>query len=148
MTSPAMSTVEFGISKKNAEGYLDPTSFKALQSVQRTEFGYRPLVYICSPYSGDVESNVELARDFSAFAVGQRVIPLTPHLLYPQFLNDDDPDECELAMFFNRILLTKCEEMWVYTGHVSHGMRAEIDWARELELPIHYFNADFQEVTF
>lgn len=148
MTTPTKSTVEFGISKKNAEGYLDPTSFKALQSVQRTELGSRPLVYICSPYSGDVESNVELAREFSAFAVSQRVIPLTPHLLYPQFMNDNDPDERELAMFFNRILLTKCEEIWVYTGSVSRGMRAEIEWARELELPIHYFNADFQEVTF
>lgn len=147
MTTPAMSTVEFGIPKKNAEGYLDPTSFKALQSVQRTEFGYRPLAYICSPYSGDVESNVELAREFSAFAVSQRMIPLTPHLLYPQFMNDSDPDERELAMFFNRILLTKCEEIWVYTGRVSSGMRTEIAWAHELELPVRYFNRDFTEVT-
>ena len=51
-------------------------------------------------------------------------------------------------MAFNRVLLSKCAAMWVYTGRVSRGMRAEIEWGRELELPIHYFNADFQEVTF
>jgi hypothetical protein len=26
-------------------------------------------------------------------------------------------------------------------------MRAEIEWARHLELPITYFDADFEEVT-
>lgn len=63
-------------------------------------------------------------------------------------MDDTDPDDRELAMAFNRVLLSKCEAMWVYTGRVSRGMRAEIEWGRELELPIHYFNADFQEVTF
>lgn len=37
-------------------------------------------------------------------------------------MNDDDPDERELAMFFNRILLSHCEAMWVHTPRVSAGM--------------------------
>ncbi|MEB3090404.1 hypothetical protein [Corynebacterium pseudotuberculosis] len=48
-----------------------------------------PLVYICSPYSGDVEINVQLAHDFCARAVirgGKN--PLAPHLHYPQFMDD------------------------------------------------------------
>lgn len=47
-------------------------------------------MYICSPYSGDVEANVELARRFSAFTVPVRQIPLAPHLHYPQFMDDTD----------------------------------------------------------
>lgn len=135
------------IPRKNREGYADPTMYQALTQVQRAEYGYRPLVYICSPYSGDVEANVEVARRFCAHAVAKRKIPLAPHLHYPQFMDDTDPDARELAMFFNRVLLSKCEAIWVYTARVSVGMRAEIEWAHHLELPITYFDADFEEVA-
>lgn len=139
-------TLDIGISKKNIEGYPDPTCYKALKDIQRAEYGYRPLVYICSPYSGDVEANVQLAQRFCAFAVSAGQIPLTPHLHFPQFMDDIDPDARELAMFFNRILLSKCEQLWAYIGQVSAGMRAEIDWAHQMDIPVRFFDADFQEV--
>ena len=111
-------TLNIGIPKKNIEGYPDPTCYQALKEIQRAEYGYRPLVYICSPYSGDIAENVELARRFSAFAVAARQIPLAPHLHYPQFMDDADADARELAAFFNRILLSKCEQLWAYiTAH-------------------------------
>ena len=135
------------IPRKNREGYADPTMYQALKQIQKAEYGYRPLVYICSPYAGDTETNVEIAREFCATAVARRVIPLAPHLLFPQFMNDTDPADHELAMFFNRVLLSKCEAIWVYTARVSVGMRAEIEWAHHLELPINYFDADFEEVA-
>lgn len=141
MTTTALTT-DLGFSTHNMEGYPDPTAYKALKSLQRAEYGYRPLVYICSPYAGAVENNVELARALCAHAVARRKIPLAPHLLFPQFMDDTDASERELAMFFNRILLSKCEVIWV-----SAGMRAEIEWAHHLELPITYFDADFEEVT-
>ncbi|XCB30430.1 DUF4406 domain-containing protein [Arcanobacterium hippocoleae] len=139
-------TLDIGFSKKNTEGYLDLTSYQALKNIQRGEYGYRPLVYICSPYSGDVAANVELARAFCAHAVTCHKIPLAPHLLFPQFMDDSDPFERELAMFFNRILLSKCEAVWVYTPRVSPGMKIEIGWAHQLDLPIKYFDADFGQV--
>lgn len=48
---------------------------------------------------------------------------------------------------FNRVLLSKCEAMWVYTPRVSPGMKAEIGWAHQLELPITYFDHNFAEVN-
>lgn len=146
MTSTTLTTC-LGLPSRNMEGYPDPTAFKALKNLQRAEYGYRPLVYICSPYSGDIEDNVKLARTLCAHAVARHTIPLAPHLLFPQFMDDTDPDARDLAMFFNRILLSKCEAIWVYTARVSAGMRAEIEWAHHLELPITYLDADFQEVT-
>lgn len=137
-----------GLSRRNSHGYTDPTSYKVLKQLQQTENMARPLTYICSPYSGDVQANTALARQFCGFAVAARQIPIAPHLLFPQFMNEADPDERELAMCFNKVLLSRCDAVWVYTGRVSRGMRAEIEWARELELPIHYFDADFQEVTY
>lgn len=139
--------MDVGIARKNREGYADPTMYEALKQVQKAEYGYRPLVYICSPYAGDTETNIEIAREFCATAVARRVIPLAPHLLFPQFMDDTDPDARELPMFFNRVLLSKCEAVWVYTARVSVGMRAEIEWAYQLEIPVRYFGAGFEEVS-
>lgn len=87
-----------------------------------------------------------LARRFCAFAVSARQIPLAPHLHYPQFMDDTNPDVRELATFFNRILLSKCEELWAYIGRVSAGMRTEIDGAHQMDIPVRVFDADFQKV--
>lgn len=132
---------------RNSKGYADPTAYRALRALEISEFGHRPLTYICSPYCGDIEANVELARDLSDYAVRCRRIPLAPHLLFPQFMDDTDPWDRELAMFMGRVLLSKCEAMWVYTPRVSPGMKAEISWAHQLELPIIYFDRNFAEVN-
>ena len=77
-----------GLNKYNSEGYYDPTVYEALSNIAKEEKAarrvYRPLVYICSPYAGDVERNVNMARVYSRFAVRNTCIPITPHLLYPQ----------------------------------------------------------------
>ena len=72
--------------KFNAEGYPDPTAYEALTTVEQEEKvakAFRPLVYICSPYSGDIGNN-NLQRRYSRFAV-ERDISLTHHACYPQF---------------------------------------------------------------
>ena len=51
---------------------------------------YKPMVYICSPYSGDTQHNTEQAKKYSRFAYEQGAIPMTPHLLYPQFMCDEN----------------------------------------------------------
>ena len=78
------------ISKFNSEGYFDPTAYGALSVIEREERSlraFRPIVYICSPYAGDIDANVDAARRYSRFAVEQGYIPIAPHLLFPQFLN-------------------------------------------------------------
>ena len=131
--------------RRNSEGYMDLTAFEALKRAERRRFGYRPLVYIRSPYSGDVEANIAVAREFCRVAVQRRKIPFAPHLLFPQFMNDHHPAERELAMFFNRILLAHCEAVWVYADHVSTGMLQELDWAHARGLPVKYFTTDFKK---
>ena len=87
------------ISKYNSEGYYDPTTYEALKNIEKEELKmaglykpdeFRPLVYICSPYRGDTEKNTEKARKYSRFAVESKAIPMTPHLLYPQFMDDSN----------------------------------------------------------
>ena len=50
-------------------------------------------VFICSPYRGDVKKHVEQARYYSRMAAVCGYCPVTPHLFFPQFLKDDDPQE-------------------------------------------------------
>lgn len=79
------------ISKYNSEGYPDPTAQGALEMIEQEEHAlraFRPIVYICSPYAGDIEANVVAARRYSRFAVDAGYIPIAPHLLFPQFLDD------------------------------------------------------------
>lgn len=130
--------------KFNHEGYYDPTAYEALNKVMKSIF--KPLVYICSPYSGDIERNVEMARAYCRFALENNAIPFAPHLLFPQFMDDDIPAERELAMFMNMVLLGKCNEIWVFADIISAGMAQEIEKAKRRKQLIRYFNNQLQEV--
>ena len=129
------------MNKKNAEGYSDPTAYEALLAVVRSEKqkAYRPLVYICSPFAGDIPGNTKRAREYCRFAVAQGVIPLAPHLLYPQFMDDGNKEERALGLFFGTVLLGKCSEVWVFGERTSHGMRLELSKARKRGIPIKLF---------
>ena len=113
---------------------------------KKTKQPFLPLVYICSPYSGNIEKNTIAARAYSRFAIDNSAIPLTPHLLYPQFMNDGDPNERELALFFNKVLQGKCQEVWIFGSHLSEGMAAEIALAELRHQRIRYFDAGCKEV--
>ena len=136
--------------KFNAEGYPDPTAYEALTTVEqeeKTTKAFRPLVYICSPYSGDIGNNIKSARRYSRFAVDMGYIPITPHLLYPQFLDDDNPAERSLGLFFGNVLMSKCAEVWVFGSYISPGMNAEIERAKRKKYTIRYFSDDCREVS-
>ena len=136
-------------SKYNSEGYYDPTTYEALSSIEKEERSlrtFRPIVYICSPYAGDVETNVQKARRYCRFAVDKGYIPIAPHLLFTQFLNDDSPKERQLGIFFGNAVMSKCSEVWVFVDRISDGMEAEIKRAKRKNYRLRYFNEDLEEV--
>ena len=95
------------------------------------------LVYICSPYRGNIEQNVENARAYSLKAMIEHpdVLPIAPHLLFTQYLDDEDPEQRRMGLSAGLDLLSICDELWVY-GVPSEGMAAEIRLAEELSIPI------------
>ena len=138
------------INKFNGEGYYDPTAYEAMTAVEKEEKAlraFRPIVYICSPYAGAVSENVENARKYSRFAVDSGYIPIAPHLLFPQFLNDDDYKERQLGLFFGNALMSKCSEVWVFGNRISTGMDAEIRRAKWKNYRLRYFSEACEEVT-
>ena len=135
----------------NSEGYRDPTAAQAIAAVTRAEKAqakksYKPLVFVCSPLAGDMERNIKNARRYCRFTVDKGAIPLAPHLLYPQFLEDGNPAERELGLFFGLVLLGKCDELWAFGGVATEGMRAELAKARKRGLPVRYYNDRCEEV--
>ena len=85
------------------------------------------------------------ARRYSRFAVEKGYIPIAPHLLFPQFLNDSDPDERELGLFFGNAIMSKCSEIWVFGSKISNGMAAEINRARWKNYRLRYFTEELEE---
>ena len=138
-------------SKRNSEGYSSPTEYEALTRIEKEEkvaakaAAFRPVVYICSPYSGDTERNVENARRYSRFAVDRHYLPITPHIYFTQFMDDNVPEERNTAIFMNWVLMSKCVELWVFGETISSGMKAEIERAKRKKMKIRYFTEELEE---
>lgn len=136
----------------NSEGYPDPTSYGAIRSIDRQirasgrSPNYRPLVYICSLYAGQIEGNVENARKYCRIAADRGYLPVAPHLLFPQFLDDSLEEERQLGVFMGLVLLTKCAEIWVFGSLVSDGMALEIDKAIQRDMSVRHFTDNGKEV--
>ena len=139
-----------GVSRYNSAGDPDPTTYGALSNIEqetKAARAYRPMVYVCSPFSGDVAGNIANARKYSRFAVEQGYIPIAPHLLFSQFLNDNDLTERELGLHFGNVLMSHCREVWVFGEAISAGMDAEIRRAKRKNYRLRYFGSDLKEVN-
>ena len=100
---------------------------------------------MCSPFAGDIKTNIKKARIYSRFAVIKGCLPITPHLLFPQFLRDSDADERKIGMHMGLVLLSMCQELWVFGETISPGMAREIKKARWYGKRIRFFNEKLQE---
>lgn len=103
----------------------------------RNENRGRPVVYICSPFSGDQKTNTEKAKRYSRYAVDQGAIPFAPHLLLPMYMNEET--ERGQALYMDLVFLSRCDELWVFGERITSGMQAELDKAAELGLTTRYF---------
>lgn len=99
-------------------------------------------VFICSPYRGDVERNVALAKAHARFAARCGYCPVVPHLMYPQFLKDSDPDERILGITLGVELMKICDEVWIFGSTISNGMAFELEHASKLGIPVRLYSDD------
>lgn len=107
---------------------------KPFQSMDDNETDGK-LVYIASPYAGDVDANVEFARCACRYCIEQGNVPIAAHLLYPQILNDKDPEQRKVGLILGRHIIKACQEMWVCGDIISLGMTGEINEAGKLGIP-------------
>ena len=100
------------------------------------------LVFISSPYAGDVEANTAFAKAACLFAVKQGVVPVAVHLMYPQILDDRIPTEREKGLDMGLRVLEACDEIWIFGERISEGMWQEWEAAEKLGIPVRMVSSD------
>ena len=105
------------------------------------------LVYICSPYRGDKEKNTERAKRYCRMADIYNMLPIAPHLYFTTFLNDDSFMDRTNGMLMGLELLKYCKEVWIFCNELSEGMIREIKEARELNIPLKFYNTEMEEIN-
>ena len=101
----------------------------------------RKLVYIASPYAGDVQENILAAQNACRYAMAQGAVPIAVHLMYPQFLDDSSPGDREAGLQMGIRVLKACDELWLCGDRISAGMQREMDAAVQIGIPIRRINS-------
>ena len=104
-------------------------------------------VFICSPYCGDIEHNIEVARYAGHIAAVTGYVPVIPHLLYPQFLDDNSPDERILGIQLGAELLKASDMMWLIGTKITKGMKYELEIAKKMRIPIRCYDEKLNRIT-
>lgn len=88
------------------------------------------MVYVCAPLRGEnIPVNIERAREYAREILLQGDIPFCPHIYFPQFADETDPVEDELAMQACLAYLDNCQQINVYADPPTPGMLGEIERA-------------------
>ena len=96
------------------------------------------LIYIASPYAGDIAGNTPFANQGCQFAIQRGYTHIASLLLYPQILGHTIPEHRALGPPLGYHLLAACSEMWVCGERISDGMAKEIHHAERLGINIRY----------
>lgn len=100
------------------------------------------LIYVASPYAGDVEKNTESAKRACRHVMNEGHAFFAPHLLYPQLLDDLNPQERQAGLDMGLEVLRKCDELWCYGDRISPGMAREIEQAKNFGIPIQTISSE------
>jgi hypothetical protein len=103
-------------------------------------------VFIASPFRGDTEQNIIKAREYCRTAIDRGCMPFAPHLLFPQFLDDNDAKERGLGFYGSFTFIFLCDEFWSI-GKPTPGMELELAVAKTKKVKIRYFNKEMEELN-
>ena len=96
-------------------------------------------VILESPYAGDITRNVDYARLCLHDSLSRGEAPIASHLLYPQVLRDDIPEERQWGIAAGLAWASQADATVVYADHgISKGMEYGIANAMKAGRPIEY----------
>ena len=104
-----------------------------------------PLIYVCSPLGAPTKAEIltNAAKACSYMAQAEKIYgvrAVAPHAYLPLLLDDTVPEERALGIDFGQKLLTMCSRVAVFGDRISKGMKAEIEMAERLGIPVDYQN--------
>jgi len=118
--------------RQAAAQYLDVFRDRTAERVQDGP----KMVYICAPLRGEVEKNIEFARQKAKEVFQEGDIPVCPHLMFPPIADPTNPVEDKAAIEMGLKLLEQCQQLNVYGPVWTDGMWGEIHHAERLGIPV------------
>lgn len=110
------------------------------------------VAYIAHPVSGDVKGNIAkiiaIVREINL--TEPDVIPFVPYLADLYALDDNNPAERQRGIKNDIALLKRgfIDELRLYGNRISNGMRAEIDLAEEMDIPVLGMSLAMEKIQF
>lgn len=95
-----------------------------------------------------MEQNISRAHEYCAYAAECGVIPLAPHTIFTNYLDDQRPEERAKGLTMGLELLKRCDEMWIVGGIVSEGMKGEISLAEQEHIPRLYVSDEMVQARY
>lgn len=92
------------------------------------EPGAKRLVFVGHPLRGDIEGNINRAKEFCRTIALKfpDVIPVCPIINFPAFLDDNVPEERQMGINYSLALMQKCDEVFFPADWgISEGCRNE-----------------------
>ena len=123
---------DYEVIRQAAKQYLDV--FRDRQQ-EHAQDGPK-LVYICAPLLGDVEKNIEFARQKAQEVFQAGDIPVCPHLMFPPVADPENPQQDQAAREMGLRLVESCQQVNVYGPEWTEGMWAEIRHAMDLGIEV------------
>lgn len=123
---------DYEVIRQAAKQYLDV--FRDRQQ-EHAQDGPK-LVYICAPLRGDVEKNIEFARQKAQEVFQAGDIPVCPHLMFPPVADPENPQQDQAAREMGLRLVESCQQVNVYGPEWTEGMWAEIRHAMDLGIEV------------
>jgi len=94
------------------------------------------ITIIESPYAGNIDRNLSYARRAMTDSLKSGETPFASHLLYPQVLDDTDPEERTQGIFLGYQFMALADLVAFYTDlGWSRGMNAALNHALTLNVP-------------
>lgn len=106
----------------------------------------KKMIFICSPYRGNVAKNIERAKRYARFVAKVGHCPIAPHLFFPQFLSDEKAEERIEGITLGVEMMQKCDQLWIFGSTISQGMAYELEKAREMCIPIRIFDTECNSI--
>lgn len=104
-------------------------------------------VFICSPYRGKIEENIKKAKFYGKIVIGTGRIPVIPHLYFPAFLDENNPNERMTGIEMGLELMDCCDVVYVFGFDITEGMKFELAHARKKKIPVRLYDDKFHAVN-
>ena len=92
-------------------------------------------VYVCAPLGGNIEENLKKVKTYTEYALRCDTAPVVPHF-YAECLDDNNRKDREVGLAAGMSLLWLCDEVWVFGDTVTDGMRAELQFCKNLNIRV------------